>query len=1031
MPMPDRKNEYNYCALNNDCEYSNCFKLGLNSIFFFFFLLCFTSYFPYLYGQNTSNPIPLNKSSLCWKEGRAITTDSSINEIHEFISPAGLPPFFKVDPTSSSFGEIVLANLDGVYYFDGHRLRASAIPGKHLKQTLGQIIALDEEWLCLVNKITDSVGFISDLLFFNEKTHVIGSLADYCPSSGTLLSSPITQIQKVSPHSLFVQTRDNQYYILSQDSVQSLAINKEYHYLGTWQESAILIRNTKDTKEVLLVDAAGEKTRPIPPIPSPFPARHVKTADSVLYFAMHELLGRKVYSIDLKKGSLFSADWKVHQIPSDLIFQFSTNRGLLFNDARHNRGMVLTHDGWVHNDFFTQITNHLDGNNPLAQIKTDHCPESTNLLATERGIIRVFEKEKYTKKKPHLLSKTGFSSRQMALSPDKQSIWLTSYSGTYHLDLNKIPDSLSYLPIPEKLRRNLPAVTYNSKLTKEGGLFLSGRYIIAYSKEKDSCFLYTNPAPDIRMLFGLEETQNGDFLIGTTKGVFLLPSGEWDEGLLPVSFTSETADTTRASSFLYTHRIKRLSQTDSLFICAKDGLYFCRFIDEAAPKLRVLEYVAKADVHDAHLLDDGTLLLATEHEGLLWLDATKERKLKHRFDKSNHLQSNFTHNILQDSQERIWLSSNHGLYLIDLEKKNIRTLGEKNGFPSDEFNRISSLRISDSLFVFGGINGVTFFDPNDFSAAFKHKDIGIHKVKVLLDSQLFILSPSSSNHGLPHFDIPAEAQYLLPVAESQSFPYVYPLQYRFTRDSTFWKSASRGRIPLTKAMRKEPLEIRWQLDGNETCGAKFLVSTKERSRISYIVLGVPFLVLFFLTVFFWRRSKIRRGPERASDPVISPSSTETDEQQKEPIRTKRKYAANRKEALLKELREKERKNYYFQRDISSQLLKESIAIIKSDMSKAGFSVDYLAEKNNLSTRQFHRRIQEETGLTPNALISLIRMREAKKILLSDTKITMTELAGKVGYNNPNYFSKKFKDFYGYAPKQLSQIFLKLGKATDE
>ena len=54
------------------------------------------------------------------------------------------------------------------------------------------------------------------------------------------------------------------------------------------------------------------------------------------------------------------------------------------------------------------------------------------------------------------------------------------------------------------------------------------------------------------------------------------------------------------------------------------------------------------------------------------------------------------------------------------------------------------------------------------------------------------------------------------------------------------------------------------------------------------------------------------------------------------------------------------------------------------------------------------------------LITSIRMKEAKRILEGDPDILINDLAVRVGFNTPKYFSKCFKKEFGIFPKEFAE-----------
>ncbi|HEU4828150.1 MAG TPA: two-component regulator propeller domain-containing protein [Gemmatimonadales bacterium] len=67
--------------------------------------------------------------------------------------------------------------------------------------------------------------------------------------------------------------------------------------------------------------------------------------------------------------------------------------------------------------------------------------------------------------------------------------------------------------------------------------------------------------------------------------------------------------------------------------------------------------------------------------------------------------------ILEDDTGRLWLGTAHGLVHYSPETGRTRRYGRADGIPSGEFNRRAALRRRSGEMVFGGVAGLTVFDP--------------------------------------------------------------------------------------------------------------------------------------------------------------------------------------------------------------------------------------------------------------------------------------------------------------------------------
>lgn len=94
-------------------------------------------------------------------------------------------------------------------------------------------------------------------------------------------------------------------------------------------------------------------------------------------------------------------------------------------------------------------------------------------------------------------------------------------------------------------------------------------------------------------------------------------------------------------------------------------------------------------------------------------------------------------------------------------------------------------------------------------------------------------------------------------------------------------------------------------------------------------------------------------------------------------------------------------------------------ILEENLSDTHFSVDKFAELSKLGRTIFYKKIKGITGFSPNELIKIRRLKAAAEIL-SKERLTVSEVAFKVGFEDPFYFSKCFRMQYHCAPSKYGQ-----------
>lgn len=81
-----------------------------------------------------------------------------------------------------------------------------------------------------------------------------------------------------------------------------------------------------------------------------------------------------------------------------------------------------------------------------------------------------------------------------------------------------------------------------------------------------------------------------------------------------------------------------------------------------------------------------------------------------------------------------------------------------------------------------------------------------------------------------------------------------------------------------------------------------------------------------------------------------------------------------------------------------------------------FSIDKFAREMYVSKSKLYRIIMKMTGEPPLAFIKNVKMNKALE-LLSNSDLTVKEIAYSSGFNNPKYFTRCFRKEFGITPKQ--------------
>ncbi len=103
--------------------------------------------------------------------------------------------------------------------------------------------------------------------------------------------------------------------------------------------------------------------------------------------------------------------------------------------------------------------------------------------------------------------------------------------------------------------------------------------------------------------------------------------------------------------------------------------------------------------------------------------------------------------------------------------------------------------------------------------------------------------------------------------------------------------------------------------------------------------------------------------------------------------------------------------------MDDQFLEIVNRVIDENLADEHFSVEHLAEHAGLSRSMLHRKLVRLTGKSASDLITEKRLFKAKELLEKDVA-TASEIAYKVGFNSPSYFTKVFKNYFQISPGEI-------------
>jgi DNA-binding response OmpR family regulator len=100
--------------------------------------------------------------------------------------------------------------------------------------------------------------------------------------------------------------------------------------------------------------------------------------------------------------------------------------------------------------------------------------------------------------------------------------------------------------------------------------------------------------------------------------------------------------------------------------------------------------------------------------------------------------------------------------------------------------------------------------------------------------------------------------------------------------------------------------------------------------------------------------------------------------------------------------------------LDEKLIRKAISIVEQNIGDPDFSVEKFSRELGMSRVHLYKKLLSLTGKSPLEFIRNIRLQRAAQ-LLQKSQLSVSEIAYQVGFNNPKYFSKYFKDEFHTLP----------------
>lgn len=405
------------------------------------------------------------------------------------------------------------------------------------------------------------------------------------------------------------------------------------------------------------------------------------------------------------------------------------------------------------------------------------------------------------------------------------------------------------------------------------------------------------------------------------------------------------------------------------------------------------------------LLDrSGRIWVGTEGSGLCLYDARKDCFASVHLE--YNLPGDMVGSIEEDGHGNLWLGTNQGLARLTItgeEKGRVRIFTVADGLADNFFNQNASF-YRNGTFYFGCSRGIVTFGSEVMKE--RHADIFLRITDILIDGkplekmeetqrrEISTLTPDFTDRlvipaAYTHFTIRFAS---LTYNQPQQNKYAYRLQ-GFDTDWHYAEAANRNAYYSKLPAGEYVFELRATNENGDWGEVRKMEIVIEPPFWATWWAYLIYTLLFILaSVLIWW--EVRR----------------------------RLLLRNRKHLQEGEMDKVHHFKLQFFSNIPSddeKFLQDAIACVNRHLEDADFDVPQFVDEMATSRTTLHKKLKSLTGLNTTGFVRSIRLKAACRIMDENKNIRISELAYKVGFNDPKYFSICFKKEFGMQPTEYA------------
>ena len=429
------------------------------------------------------------------------------------------------------------------------------------------------------------------------------------------------------------------------------------------------------------------------------------------------------------------------------------------------------------------------------------------------------------------------------------------------------------------------------------------------------------------------------------------------------------------------------------------------------------------------LAKDGKIWLGSNGYGLYCYNYNKEGKTYVKsFTTNNGLANNTVKGIVEDNQGMLWIATDNGLSIFNPKTETFSNYSRKDGLLSSQFYFNGAIRDAKGKIYLGTDEGLMAVTGVNHAV---HNAARLRFTELLVDNQPVFA-------GSDYLDDDISIAKRLCIHESdKSFTIFFSALnygndsqgvylYRMKGYENDWVQLQPGQHSVrysTLPAGSYQFEVKYipsfDSDKEQVISMKVVVTPYFWKSWWFVSLMVIAFIAFLLYIYTSRLEKMREREVEELYRTIEAALKDSDEPGKLQSRiqmileNQKRYQDSQKksiEADRKQVAEKER-----------PFMDIVMEVMEKNYDNSEFGVQELADEMRMNRSVLSKMLNAEAGQPTAQFIRNYRLDIAKKMITENVaNRNITEIAYRVGFNDPKYFTRCFTKQYGESPSAFKE-----------